>query len=430
MLKAYLIIVMCSVALLLSACNRDVDDGDGKSATLLSPEAFAASQAALTQTPPMGFNSWLAYDCNVTEGIIRQTADNFVALGLKDVGYQYINIDECWESNQRDAAGNLQVDSVKFPSGIAALAKYVHERGLKLGIYQAVGKLTCRDRPAMEGHYEQDMQLFADWGVDYIKLDLCDQTTVDAIRKNCDNISMSQEIKASYEKAYEAVRKTGKNMVLSLSGPAYLSLCGEASVPYHDSLLWTARIANLWRAEIDTDGSWGSLLKIYEQNIKLGLFQKKGHWNDPDMLAIGGKKLSYVQQQSQFILWSEMAAPLLLSFDISKDATAQAIAKNREVIAVSQDAAGQQGVRIVSNAAWDVLAKPLADGGAAIVFFNKTDTPQDAMATPKGLGLSHAVYAKDLVSSKSQEIKSMDIYFKVKLAPYEARIFRISPLKK
>src|SRR5690242_18440553 len=233
--------------------------------TTAAPSA-AALDNGLVRTPPMGFNDWNAFGCNVSEQLIKQTADFFVSSGMKAAGYQYVNIDDCWMTHQRDAQGRLVPDPVKFPDGIKGTADYVHSLGLKLGIYEDAGTATCAGYPGSLGHERVDAQTFADWGVDYLKYD------------NCNNAgsTTTQQYIDRYSAMRDALAATGR--------PIVYSIC-EWGV--NQPWTWAPDVGNLWRTTGDISDNWNSLKSIVNQNAPLAASAGPGAWNDPDMLEIG-----------------------------------------------------------------------------------------------------------------------------------------------
>ena len=238
----------------------------------LSPVPARAATAVHPVTPPMGWNSWNHFHCAVSEQVVEQTADAIVASGLRDAGYRYVNVDDCWEAPERDAQGRLQADPNTFPSGIAALAAYVHERGLKLGLYTAAGEKTCQGRPGSGGSYGIDAATFAAWGADYVKFDWCGAK------------GDPHELAAQFRAALDA---TGRPIVLSVS---------RHGSPW----LWPDRPADLWRTSADIDPTWNTMLRNAEEEA--GLSDRAGRnlgWNDPDMLQIGNG-LSADEERAHF----------------------------------------------------------------------------------------------------------------------------------
>lgn len=350
----------------------------------LTATPAAALDNGLALTPPMGWNDWNAFGCDVSEKLVEQTADKIVSSGLKDVGYQYVNIDDCWLTHARDAAGNLVPDPVKFPDGIKGVADYVHAKGLKLGIYETAGTLTCAGYPGSLGHEQQDADSFAAWGVDYLKYD------------NCYNQGIPAE--GRYQAMGDALARTGRPIVYSLCS------WGEENVAS-----WGGSVGNLWRTTGDIDASYGALLWIYHQNAALSAGAKPGAWNDPDMLEVGNG-MTPTEDRSEFSLWAEMAAPLISGTDLrTASADTLAIYTDREVVAVDQDPLGRQGAPVSSADGLDVLAKPLADGSVAVTLFNENATPAtiSTSAAAIGLGAAKAYTLRDLWAHTSTETRGV-----------------------
>jgi alpha-galactosidase len=346
----------------------------------------AALDNGLAKTPPMGFNDWNAFGCNVSEQLIKQTADFFVSSGMKDAGYKYVNIDDCWMTHQRDANGRLVPDPVKFPDGIKGTADYVHSKGLKLGIYEDAGTATCAGYPGSLGHEQTDAQTFADWGVDYLKYDNC----------NNNGSTTKQQYIDRYTAMRDALAATGR--------PIVYSIC-EWGV--NDPASWAGDVGNLWRTTGDISDNWNSLKSIVNQNAPLAPAAHPGAWNDPDMLEIGNGGMTDTEYRSHFSLWAEMASPLLVGTDLRKATPAtMAIYLNKDVIAVDQDSLGAQGRVVQTDGTHLVFAKPLANGDAAVALFNEGDTAATVSTTAQQVGLGKASGAytlKDLWSKKVTE---------------------------
>ena len=330
----------------------------------------AALDNGLALTPPMGFNDWNAFGCNVDEQLIEQTADFLVSSGLKAAGYDYVNIDDCWLEKQRSADGHLVPDPVKFPDGIKGTADYVHSKGLKLGIYEDAGTKTCAGYPGSLGHEQTDADDFAAWGVDYLKYD------------NCNN--QSDGSLADYQKRYTAMRdalaNTGRKIVFSMC---------EWGV--NDPATWAGDVGNLWRTTGDISDNWNSLKSIIAQNAPLAPYAHPGAWNDPDMLEVGNGGMTDTEYKTHFSLWAEMAAPLLIGTDLRK-ATPETLAiyGNRDVIAVDQDRLGVQGRVVAQQDGLEVFDKPLANGDHAVALYDSTDAPAQVSTTAAQLGLPRA----------------------------------------
>ncbi|SHM09775.1 NPCBM/NEW2 domain-containing protein [Actinacidiphila paucisporea] len=336
--------------------------------------ATAPSAAALDNglaiTPPMGFNDWNSFGCDVNEQLIEDTADYFVSSGLKAAGYTYVNIDDCWLTHSRDADGRLVPDPVKFPDGIKGTADYVHSKGLKLGIYEDAGTATCAGYPGSLGHETTDAQSFADWGVDYLKYDNCNNKS-DGTRADFVN---------RYTAMGDALKATGR--------PIVYSLCewGQQQ-PWE----WAAAVGNLWRTTGDISDNWASLKSITAQNLPLAAAAGPGHWNDPDMLEVGNGGMTDTEYRTHFSLWSMMDAPLLIGTDLRKATPATMdILLNKEVIALDQDPLGKQAAVLSSAGGASVVVKQLANGDRAVALYNESDQPQHLSTTAAAIGLSRS----------------------------------------
>ncbi|XP_044310734.1 alpha-N-acetylgalactosaminidase isoform X1 [Varanus komodoensis] len=340
--------------------------------------ALASSSLALEnglmRTPPMGWLSWERFRCNVdcktdphnciSEKLFKDMADRLATDGWRELGYVYVNIDDCWMAKERDATGQLVPDPERFPSGIKALADYVHSRGLKLGIYGDLGTHTCAGYPGTTlDKIEQDASTFARWGVDMLKLDGC--------------YSSADEQAQGYPRMTKALNATGRPIAYSCSWPAY-----RGGLPPKVNYTFLANICNLWRNYADIQDSWNSVLSIVEWfSVNQDVIQPgagPGHWNDPDMLIIGNFGLSYEQSRSQMALWTVMAAPLFMSTDLRTISESfLEILQNKLMIKINQDPLGIQGRRILKEKSYiDVFLRPLSHSASALVFFSRrTDMP-------------------------------------------------------
>jgi alpha-galactosidase len=329
------------------------------------PAAHALPNGLAT-APPMGWNDWNAFGCNVNEQLVEQTADVFVSSGMRDAGYTYVNIDDCWLTKSRDASGNLVPDPAKFPHGISGVASYVHGKGLKLGIYEDAGTATCAGYPGSLGHEQQDANLFASWGVDYLKYDNCNNTGVPAPQR------------------YTAMR----NALAATGRPILFSICNWGQEgPWN----WGPGLGNLWRTTGDISDNYASMTSIFHSNVGLAPHAAPGAWNDPDMLEIGNGGMTATEYRSEFSLWAEMAAPLLSGTDLrSASADTLAIYTNRDVIAVDQDPLGAQGRLVASTGNQHVLAKPLANGDVAVLLFNESGSAATFGTTATAAGVTPA----------------------------------------
>jgi alpha-galactosidase len=266
---------------------------------LVHPAPALALNNGLARTPPMGFNNWNTTHCSSTfnETLIRGIADKFVAAGLRDVGYNYVNIDDCWMQPARDSSGNLVTNSTRFPSGIRALADYVHARGLKFGIYTSAGTLTCAGFAGTLGHEQQDANLFASFGVDYLKYDNCNNQGVPAQQR--------------YTTMRNALAATGRPITYSI-------VEWGQNAPWN----WAAPVGNLWRTTGDISDNWTSMINIAHSSATHASAAGPGGWNDPDMLEVGNGGMTDAEYRTHFSLWAVMAAPLLIGSDIRNASTA------------------------------------------------------------------------------------------------------------
>jgi alpha-galactosidase len=331
----------------------------------------------LARTPPMGWNSWNKFACDVNEQLIREMADAMVTSGMKDAGYVYLVIDDCWQID-RDAQGNILPDPQRFPSGMKALADYVHSRGLKFGLYSDAGTLTCQKRPGSRGYEFQDARQYAAWGVDYLKYDWCSTGT--------------QNAPASYSIMRDALLKAGR--------PIVFSICEwGTSKPW----LWAKDVGNLWRTTGDIQDcwdckrDWGGMGVVHILDLQDGLesYAGPGHWNDPDMLEVGNEGMTITEYRAHFSLWCILAAPLMAGNDLRNMTNeVKEILTNREVIAVDQDSLGMQGRRVKRYGDREVWAKQLADGGRAVVLFNRGPKSQEISVSWTEIGYPQHVAAQ------------------------------------
>lgn len=352
--------------------------------------SFANAQQ-LAPTPPMGWMTWNFFGENINESIIREMADAMVSSGMRDAGYHYIMIDDGWQGG-RDNKNNIIPDPKKFPSGIKALADYVHSKGLKLGIYSDAAQLTCAGYTASYGFEDQDAKTFASWGIDYLKYDYC-YAPGDSVTA-----------KTRYKKMGDALKKSGRDIVFSICewGQRY---------PW----FWAANAGgNLWRTTYDVRDSWSSLMYIYEINVELDKYAAPGRWNDPDMLIVGlrgksgpasdlgGTGCNDIEYMSNMSLWSIMASPLIATNDIrSMSDVYREILTNPEVIAINQDPLGKQAARVISRDSLDVLLKPLSNGDYAVAIMNKGSKTKKVALSFSELKLDGAYEIRDLWQKKN-----------------------------
>ncbi len=325
---------------------------------LLGAQAHAQKFDELGKTPQMGWNSWNTFACEINEQMIRDMADTMVKTGMKDAGYNYINIDDCWHGT-RDKNGFIQADKTHFPSGIKALADYVHSKGLKIGIYSDAGSKTCGGRPGSRGHEYQDAITYASWGIDYVKYDWCDTKDINP--------------KAAYTTMRDAIKSAGR--------PMLFSICewGD-NKPWE----WATDIGHSWRTTGDIDpcwncehshGSWSSwgVLRILDKQEGLRKYAGPGHWNDMDMMEVGNG-MSEAEDRSHFSLWAIMTSPLITGNDLrSMSDTTRKILTNKEMIAINQDPLGIQALKWIDDGDVEIFIKPMDKGDYAVLFLNRSD---------------------------------------------------------
>ena len=343
---------------------------------LMTCPSFALDNG-LAKTPPMGWNSWNKFGCNVSEDLIRQAADALVSSGMKDAGYQFIVIDDCWQVS-RDKEGNIVPDPQHFPSGIKKLADYVHSKGLKFGIYSDAGTGTCQNRPGGRGYEFQDARQYAEWGVDYLKYDWCNHST--------------QNSEASYSIMRDALAKSGR--------PIVFSLCEWGSTkPW----LWAKDVGNLWRTTGDIAPKWDSgekedglgVVQILDLEDGLQTYAGPGHWNDPDMLEVGNPGMTPTEYRSHFIMWCILAAPLMAGNDIMHmSSETRDILTNKEMIAVDQDPLGIQGHRVRKDGEQEIWSKQLSDGSRAVALLNRGAGEQEMTANWTDIGYPESLSAQ------------------------------------
>ena len=326
----------------------------------------------LALVPPRGFITWGQFRCNVrcdvdpenciSERLVRQIADVMVSDRWVELGYSYLNLDDCWQDMKRDAAGNLQADASRFPSGMTSLASYLHERHLKFGVYTDYGTLTCMGRPGSYGFEAADATQFAAWGVDSVKMDGC-----------------YKPANASYDVGFPlfaaSLNATGRPMLFSCSWPDYKRTSGPAALA---SVNFTAlrEACNIWRIYDDIQDSWWHVVDIAafwaEQQRLLAPAAGPGGYNDPDMLIVGQNSLGVSQMKAQMSLWVMMAAPLFMAADLrSLSADAKAVLQNPDVLRVADDPLGKQGLCVQNaTAGLNIWRRELADGDLAVLILN------------------------------------------------------------
>jgi alpha-galactosidase len=303
----------------------------------------------LGRTPPMGWNSWNIFKCDINETKILDVIDAFVQLQLPRYGYQYVNLDDCWAVG-RDADNVLIPDPVRFPRGIKYLADYAHSKGLKLGIYSDCGTHTCAGRPGSLGYETIDANTWASWGIDYLKYDNCYTSGPEV-----------PPLQQRYSTMRDALNKTGR--------PIFYSLCEWG---YENPWRWAQSIGNSWRTTTDINDFYSDILRIIDDSVGLSRFAGPGGWNDPDMLEVGNGGMTDTEDMIHFAFWCLLKAPLILGNDLTKirDTTLRIIT-HTELIALNQDPLGIQGDLIAQEGPMQTWATTLNDGSRAFIFFNR-----------------------------------------------------------
>lgn len=354
---------------------------------VIAPVVGCALDNGLAKTPPMGWNSWNKFACKgLNEKVVRETADAIASNGMKDAGYQFVILDDCWQTG-RDANGNILADAERFPSGMKALGDYIHSRGLKFGIYTDAGTMTCAKRLGSIGHEYQDAKQYANWGVDYLKEDWC-------------NTLPGQNSESSYTLMRDALAASGR--------PIVFSICEWGSTkPW----LWAGPIGNLWRSTGDIQDCWdckkdwggNGVAQIIDQMSGLESYAGPGHWNDPDMLEVGNGGMTKEEYRAHFSMWAMFSAPLLAGNDISNmTADTKEILMNKEVIAIDQDPLGQQGRRVKKTGDLEIWSKQLQDGGRAVALLNRGPAAAKMSVAWTDIGYPDALSAsvRDLWAAK------------------------------
>lgn len=365
----------------------------------------------LALTPPMGWNSWNKFGCNINEEIIKKMADAMVSSGMKDAGYQYIIIDDCWQG-QRDSFGFIQPDPERFPSGMKALADYIHSKGLKFGIYSDAGWNTCGGRPGSRGYEFQDAKKYAEWGVDYLKYDWCYTEGLCA------------------EGAYLTMR----NALYAAKRPIVFSICEWGN---NKPWLWAKNIGHLWRTTGDITacfdcvvdhGSWKSwgIMQILDMQNGLRAYAGPDHWNDPDMLEVGNG-MSVNEDRAHFSMWCMLAAPLIAGNDLSNmtDETRK-ILTNKEVIAVNQDSLGIQGFKYFEKDGLEIWFKPLMNDNWAVCFLNRSTKPIDINFQWNNHIVIDSLFNKE-ANFKTSIYQIRDLWLKKEVGTTEKNFYAVLP---
>eukprot|EP00826_Nyctotherus_ovalis_P015389 TRINITY_DN1436_c0_g1_i3.p1 TRINITY_DN1436_c0_g1~~TRINITY_DN1436_c0_g1_i3.p1 ORF type:complete len:388 (-),score=105.50 TRINITY_DN1436_c0_g1_i3:149-1312(-) len=365
----------------------------------------------LGRTPPMGFNTWNHFYCNIDEKIIKNSADFLVSLGLKDLGYNYVNIDDCWMANAR-VDGKLVANATRFPSGIKALAKYCHDKGLKLGIYSSAGTKTCQKLPASLGYEDVDAATWASWDIDYLKYDNCFRD--------------SQSALARYSKMRDALNKTGR--------PMFYSICNWGQ---EEVWKWGKDVGNSWRTTGDIEDRFESMRKIYMRNVILGDYGKPGGWNDPDMLEVGNGKMNTIEYRTHFTLWAMAKSPLLIGCDLTKIKKVDLdILKNKAIIALNQDKTGdqarckmacrEQDFRRTARRAQIAVMKTVDGYALAITNWNDRQIIYGTRVVFSELGLDGSSYKAVELWTKQELGVVKDSFIHRALVPHGTAVYRLT----
>jgi alpha-galactosidase len=341
----------------------------------------------LASTPPMGWNSWNTFGESINETVVRETADALVSTGLRDHGYNYIVIDDCWSvKDRRDGNGDLIADPEKLPNGIKALAEYIHNRGFKFGIYSDAAEKTCANYPGSYGFEEQDAQLWASWELDFLKYDYC-------------HAPQEQSVAIErYARMGEALRKTGREFLYSL--------CEWGRRAPH---LWGHKVGgHMWRVSGDVHDTWvniwlhgsyglglDALIDIAQEVHEYG---GPGGWNDLDMLIVGlkgkgqmkiaGTGLSFFEYQTQMSLWCMACSPLMIGCDVrTMDSETASLLMNREVLDVNQDILGIPAKRVKPIGQSEIWTKRLADESVAVAMINRGSRGEEVTIRSRDIGM-------------------------------------------
>lgn len=359
----------------------------------MSPQAdisvtAAGAYAALAPVPPRGWNSWNAFRCyGLTEARVRESADVLASSGLRDAGYEYVVVDDCWQDHQRGPDGALRSHPDRFPSGIGALAEYVHSQGLKFGLYGCPGTKTCSMsydgysgvQLGSLGHETQDAETFASWGVDYLKYDWCLADEIDGLSQP-----------AAFARMRTELDLTGRDIVLSIS-----------EYGRWEPWSWAPEFANLWRTTEDISPRWESVCSIVDQQVLLAAYSRVGAWNDPDMLEVGNGELGDAaasievaigRSRAHLAMWAILNAPLMLGNDLgSLQPWLLPLLTDADMLAVQGDFAGTQGRRVSQSGSIDVWAKPMTTGELAVVVLNRGSEPASVMLSDDMTTMLHAL---------------------------------------
>ena len=383
---------------------------------------FAQKFEGLALTPPMGWNSWNTFASKINETVVKETADAMVANGMRDAGYRYLVIDDCWSLKERDADGNLVADPAKFPGGMKALGDYLHARGFKFGMYGCAGSKTCGGYPGSMGHEYQDARQFAAWGVDYLKYDWCNVGTRDA--------------REAYTTMRDAMYAAGRPMVFSICE-------WGTSKPWE----WAKDVGHLWRTTgdildcYDCTQRWARGWKVIldqqyslvqpadGQDNGIGQYAGPGHWNDPDMLEVGNPGLTLPEARAHFTMWCMLAAPLIAGNDVRHmTPEIHAILTDRDVISIDQDPLGKEGWRYRAEPGREIWVRQLSDGAWAVALLNTGSAAADLAVDLPSMWVFEGKFAvRDIWAQKDAGTNAQ--VFTAHLAPHDVALLRLTPVK-
>lgn len=368
---------------------------------------YGQKYEGLALTPPMGWNSWNIFRCDISEDLIKEITDTFVESGMKDAGYEYIVIDDCWQVS-RDENGKIVPDPERFPSGIKALADYVHSKGLKFGIYSCAGTKTCQNRPGSNGYEIIDANTYAEWGVDYLKYDWCNSEGIDPHK--------------AYTDMSKALADTGR--------PIVFSMCEWGnSRPWS----WARNVGHLWRTTNDILDCWDCRREwggmgwtiILDAQVGLEKYAGPGHWNDPDMLEVGNGNMSYNEYVAHFSFWCLLAAPLMAGNDLRKmDDSIKGILLNKDAIAINQDVAGIQGSKVYDEGDFEIWKKELDNGDIAVIYFNRNQRSFNYPTLWEEIGVTNNMTVYDIW--KHENIGEVDQLKDLLLDGHSVKFFRLT----
>lgn len=388
-----------------------------------SVAAHAQKFEGLALTPPMGWNSWNTFASNINEKVVREMAEEMVKNGMRDAGYTYIVIDDCWAMKERDPDGFLVADPIKFPSGMKALGDFLHGKGFKFGIYSCAGTKTCGGYPGSQGHEYQDARTWASWGVDYLKYDWCYTATRNA------------------KEAYTTMR----DALFAAKRPVVFSICEWGnSKPWE----WAADVGHLWRTTGDItdcydctqrwERGWKVIVDLQYSLVQpadgqgngIGQFAGPGHWNDPDMLEVGNEGLTFAESRGHFAMWAILAAPLMAGNDVRHASPEiRALMTDKEAIAINQDSAGKEGWRYRAETGREIWVRPLANGEWAVALLNSGPVAADLSIDFPAMWFFGGKMAVRDVWAKKDLPDTTEKKLTVRVESHDVALFRLKPAK-